>query len=150
MIGSLNENEIDDLLISQVIGRIGCHADARTLVVPVMFAYDGTRIIGHSAVGEKVHMMRANPQVCFEVDEIVNLRNWRSVVIQGRYSELEGHDAPIAMSFLIDKVMKMMPSETALLGSGGHPIRPQHPTGEGNSIIFCIQIDEKSGRFERT
>jgi nitroimidazol reductase NimA-like FMN-containing flavoprotein (pyridoxamine 5'-phosphate oxidase superfamily) len=45
VIGSLTESEIDAVLRSQVLGRLGCNADGRPYVVPVAYAYDaGTRL----------------------------------------------------------------------------------------------------------
>lgn len=148
MIGCLELNEIEDLLLSEVVGRIGCHGDDKTLIIPVTYAYDGHRIVGHTTMGEKVRMMRANPAVCFEVDVINDLRNWRSVVVQGQYKELHGQETSVAMGFLVDKVMPKMPSETAMLGHGGRTIKPQHAT-ESETIVFSIEVEQKSGRFEK-
>jgi nitroimidazol reductase NimA-like FMN-containing flavoprotein (pyridoxamine 5'-phosphate oxidase superfamily) len=46
MHGELHGDQVEDVLRSQVIGRIGCHVNGRTYVVPVMFAYDGECIYG--------------------------------------------------------------------------------------------------------
>ena len=73
MIGELAMNEIDQVLREGVIGRIGCHARGRTYVVPVTYVYDGVSIIGHTGDGLKVRMMRENPVVCFEVDQLGEL-----------------------------------------------------------------------------
>ena len=32
--------------------------------------------------------MRANPQVCVEVEELVSAHNWATVIVMGRYQEL--------------------------------------------------------------
>ena len=41
MLGKLNEKQVEELLKSQLIGRIGCHANGVTYVVPVNYFYDG-------------------------------------------------------------------------------------------------------------
>ena len=41
-----------------------------------------------STVGKKIKWMRKNPKVCLQVDEIGNLSNWSSVVVDGTYLEL--------------------------------------------------------------
>ena len=48
MLGELDAEQIEELLRAEVLGRIGCHADGRTYVVPVTFAYDGECVYGHS------------------------------------------------------------------------------------------------------
>jgi nitroimidazol reductase NimA-like FMN-containing flavoprotein (pyridoxamine 5'-phosphate oxidase superfamily) len=40
--------------------------------------------------GRKVEMMRQNNEVCFEVDEIYDMSNWKSVVAWGAFEELKG------------------------------------------------------------
>jgi hypothetical protein len=35
MFGRLNLEEIDELLHQQIIGRIGCHSDGVTYIVPI-------------------------------------------------------------------------------------------------------------------
>ena len=40
----LTRAEIDQLLRERTVGRIGCHADGVTYVVPVIYAYDGEAV----------------------------------------------------------------------------------------------------------
>jgi len=68
MFGELSQNEIEDLLHQQVIGRIGCHADDTTYVVPISYAYDGQYVYGHTREGMKLNLMRKNRNICFEID----------------------------------------------------------------------------------
>src|SRR6516165_8394548 len=66
MMGNLKADEIEDVLRSEVIGRIACVADGWPYIVPVTYVYDGGEyVFSHSAEGEKVAAMRKNPQVCF-------------------------------------------------------------------------------------
>src|SRR6478735_552165 len=92
MLGQLNDEEIDALLHKQLTGRLGCHADGTTYVVPVNYTYDGNFIYAHSADGMKLSMMRKNPAVCFEVDEIAHVFRWKSVIVWGRFEEVEDLD----------------------------------------------------------
>lgn len=85
MIDELSGAEIDDLLRDQAVGRIGCHTDGLTYVVPVIYAYDGEELYGTSMEGQKTRMMRENPSVCFEVDEYDGAGSWRSAIVQGLY-----------------------------------------------------------------
>jgi hypothetical protein len=53
MFGVLNDNEIEQLIHEQFIGRIGCHADDITYVVPISYAYDGEYIYGRTYEGPR-------------------------------------------------------------------------------------------------
>ncbi len=89
MLGELNKEQVEQVLKTEVIGRIGIYADKKIYVVPVTYAYDGTYIYGHSKDGMKIKMMRKNPQICFEVDVMQNMSNWQSVISWGEFEELK-------------------------------------------------------------
>ena len=104
MLGTLSSAEIEDLLRTEVVARLGCHAEGRTYVVPVTYAYDGDAVLVQSADGLKVRMMRQNPLVCVEVDHVDNLANWRSVIAWGRFEVLFGSDATAALVRLRERL----------------------------------------------
>ena len=83
MLGILNDAQIEKLLTRCFIGRIGCHAFGRTYVLPVSYAYKDDCIYVHSFDGLKLSMMRQNPNVCFEVENLEDMANWQTVISQG-------------------------------------------------------------------
>jgi nitroimidazol reductase NimA-like FMN-containing flavoprotein (pyridoxamine 5'-phosphate oxidase superfamily) len=104
VIEELSAEEIDAFLRRQVVGRVGCHADGRTYVVPVLYVWDGECVYVQSIEGRKVQMMRANPRVVFEVDEYeAEDGSWRSVIVDGVYEELEGTRAEAALALLVQR-----------------------------------------------
>ena len=148
MLGTLTSYEIDQLLHSETLGRIGCSVDNQVYVVPIIYAYDGVYIYGHSQNGKKIQMMRDNPKVCFEIDKASTISNWQSVVVQGLYQELLGAQAREAMRFFMDHLQVHFSSETSAYRYG---MKDFHENEQGTirSIIFRIKIIEKTGRFER-
>ncbi|MDQ5858161.1 MAG: pyridoxamine 5'-phosphate oxidase family protein, partial [Acidobacteriota bacterium] len=54
MLGQLSPEEIEQLLSSEITGRIGCHADGRTYVVPITYTYQSGNVYCHSAEGQKI------------------------------------------------------------------------------------------------
>jgi nitroimidazol reductase NimA-like FMN-containing flavoprotein (pyridoxamine 5'-phosphate oxidase superfamily) len=97
VIEDLDRDESEAFLRRQAVGRVGCHAGGRTYVVPVIYAWDGDCIYVQSIEGRKVDMMRANQQVCFEVDEYESGGSWRSVIVEGTYEELDDSTATLAL-----------------------------------------------------
>jgi hypothetical protein len=148
MLGELTPEQINALLFNEVVGRIGCHAEGRTYVVPITYVFDGESVYGHSADGLKISMMRANPQVCFEVDHRENLANWRSVVAWGVYEELEGKEAFDALQLLVARLMPIVTSETLRLPGPG-PVAAKLVIDAPKSIIYRIRLTERTGRFEK-
>lgn len=142
MLGQLTSEEIDDLLRGEAVGRIGCYAFGRPYIVPITYAYDGVAVYGHSREGLKLRAMRSNPTVCFEVDRLESLSEWRSVVALGTFSELEAGAAEVAMELLRRRLAPLVASATS------HPDSRVHTSGLPWSV-FRILLGERSGRFER-
>jgi nitroimidazol reductase NimA-like FMN-containing flavoprotein (pyridoxamine 5'-phosphate oxidase superfamily) len=136
VIQEMTRAEIDDFMREQVVGRVGCHFDSQIYVVPVIYAWDGSCAYVYSIQGQKVRMMRANPAVCFEVDEYLSGGGWRSVIIQGNYEELSGDDAGLTLRLLADRF-----ASRSSTGGG------QRPRGEGRvPVAFRIRAVEITGR----
>jgi nitroimidazol reductase NimA-like FMN-containing flavoprotein (pyridoxamine 5'-phosphate oxidase superfamily) len=57
MLGELNKYQIEQVLQTQAIGRIGIHADERRYVVPVTYVFDKDSVYAHSREGLKIRMM---------------------------------------------------------------------------------------------
>ncbi|MCB0667006.1 MAG: pyridoxamine 5'-phosphate oxidase family protein [Saprospiraceae bacterium] len=147
MLGELNGTQINEVLKQNVIGHLGCSDLGETYVVPVTYAYDGDSIICHSAPGKKIDMMRSNPRVCFQVNEMRDMGNWKSVIAWGRFEELAGDEAKRAIRFFVDRLAPLMPSETSHPTHGFNPekFNPQ----EMKWIVFKIRLGKKTGRYEQ-
>lgn len=148
--GQLDAAQIDQVLHSQLVGRIGCCAAGQPYVVPVFYAYDGTYVYGHSNEGMKIRMLRANPEVCFEVDHVESLVRWQSVIAWGRFEELEGDQANLAEQLLVQRVKPF------LAAAIGQPPRQSSESGsvsdataEQRAIVYRIALTERTGRSEQ-
>ncbi|MGI8963108.1 MAG: pyridoxamine 5'-phosphate oxidase family protein, partial [Thermomicrobiales bacterium] len=89
----LPDLEIERLLSTALVGRIACCAtefdgEARPYVVPLAYGYDGDSVYAFSGLGRKIHIMRAQPKISFEVDEAIAEDRWSSVIADGDYEEL--------------------------------------------------------------
>jgi hypothetical protein len=141
MLGELTPAQIEDVLRTEVVARIGCHAGGRTYVVPIAYAYDGVGIIAHSGQGLKVRMMRENPDVCVEVDRLDDMAHWQSVIAWGRYEELTGDAAVKAIETLVDRLAPLVASETSV------PPHSHQPSVRA-VVVYRIRLTEKTGRYE--
>lgn len=85
-------DEIDALLRRQTFGHLGCSYDDHPYVVPMHYAYDGQDLYFLTTEGTKTGFIAANPEVCFQVEEVIDASNWRSVMIVGRATKLTKSD----------------------------------------------------------
>jgi nitroimidazol reductase NimA-like FMN-containing flavoprotein (pyridoxamine 5'-phosphate oxidase superfamily) len=151
MLGKLPATEVERLLQSELIARIGCHVEGRTYVVPVAYVYADGSLIGHSTSGMKLDMLRKNPEVCVEVEHVDDLANWRSVIAWGRYEELSGSEAEQALALLMARFVTLLASETSRpASSAAAPTTHARTVAAGPTVVYRIRLAEKSGRFERS
>jgi nitroimidazol reductase NimA-like FMN-containing flavoprotein (pyridoxamine 5'-phosphate oxidase superfamily) len=148
MFGNLTAPQIEDLLHAETVGRIGCYADGLVYVVPISFTYDGVFLYAMTKEGMKLNMMRKNPQICFEVDSLSDMGNWKSVIAWGVFEELTEDPArKTALSKLHQRALPMSTSATAVLSSEW-PFTPDNlETIKG--VVFRVRLAKKTGRFER-
>jgi nitroimidazol reductase NimA-like FMN-containing flavoprotein (pyridoxamine 5'-phosphate oxidase superfamily) len=99
------EKEIRDMaLIEEVIKqsrvcRLGLVDGDKPYVIPMSFGYDGSLYFHSALAGRKIEVLKKNPQVCFEFDEVTKLvKNkdacewgmaFKSVIGEGEASFLE-------------------------------------------------------------
>lgn len=79
----MTNNEIEEVLGRVGYGHLACARDNRPYVVPVHYAYDKPNIYIYTTEGMKTDIIKANPQVCLQVEETVDNGNWRSVIVNG-------------------------------------------------------------------
>lgn len=140
MLGELNDHQIEDVLRGEVIARIGCISDGRVYVVPVTYVYDGTHVWGHAMDGAKLKAMRADPNVCVEVEHVDDMSNWRSVIAWGTFEECHGEEWDVGMALLVEHIMPLL------------KFPPHQPPPDLSALrrgsVYRIRLSTKTGRFE--
>jgi nitroimidazol reductase NimA-like FMN-containing flavoprotein (pyridoxamine 5'-phosphate oxidase superfamily) len=139
VIRDLPPEAIEALLQTALVGRIACCAhgadgedggDARPYVVPLAYGYDGEAVYAHSGPGRKIRLMRAQPLVCFEVDQAEAPDRWRSAIAEGVYEELTD---PAARARALRVV---------------YPLPAPLPALDPATIVYRIRLTGRSGRYE--
>lgn len=83
----MSQAEMDQFLTAAPIGRLGMITPEGPYVIPVGYCYTDGKIFIHMCreEGRKMRALKANPIVCFEVDESLSDASLaKSVVITGR------------------------------------------------------------------
>jgi uncharacterized protein len=144
MMGTLSPDEIEEVLRGEMIGRIACVADGWPYIVPVTYVYDGGEyVFSHSAEGRKVDAMRRAPRVCFEVEQLRGVANWRTVIARGTYEELprDQHEATM------DRLAQTF--AWTVSGTAEHDRKEEihRRAGVLRPVLFRIRLLDRSGRF---
>jgi nitroimidazol reductase NimA-like FMN-containing flavoprotein (pyridoxamine 5'-phosphate oxidase superfamily) len=124
------------------MGRLACARDNQPYIVPIHFFFDlgGYCLYGFSTVGQKVQWMRENPKVCVEVAEVNDKDHWMSVVVFGRYEEVDDSPSGAAARAYAWEFFRKRPEwwfPAAATVGGRQPAAV---------VIYRIQIDQLTGR----
>ncbi|MEW4922650.1 pyridoxamine 5'-phosphate oxidase family protein [Algibacter sp. 2305UL17-15] len=95
MITNISKKECLKILKNNYIGHLAYVYRNMPFVISITYYYDKKNIIiiGYTGEGHKTKALRLNNAVALEVVEIESIDNWRSILVQGTFEELEGPDA---------------------------------------------------------
>ncbi|MFI5129133.1 MAG: pyridoxamine 5'-phosphate oxidase family protein [Chitinophagales bacterium] len=148
MLGQLSNAQINNLLSSQVVGRLACTDGKQPYIVPVTFCYDGKYIYGQTNEGTKLELLRKNANVCFELDVMTDMRNWQSIIIYGEFEELTDKEAEKAREILFDRVFPLLTSST--IHTHEHEVAGTlDDSSRVKYVMYRIKINKITGRFEK-
>jgi nitroimidazol reductase NimA-like FMN-containing flavoprotein (pyridoxamine 5'-phosphate oxidase superfamily) len=82
-IKSMSHSAINELLTRVKYGHLGCAERNHPYVVPIHFGYDGEFVYIFTTEGRKTEIINANPEVCLQVEEVLDKQHWQSVMIVG-------------------------------------------------------------------
>jgi uncharacterized protein len=85
----LSDDEIAKLLERVGYGHLACCRDDRPYVVPIHYGVSGGNIYVYTTEGKKADIITKNPAVCLQVEDVVDNRNWKSVIVDGTAVKLK-------------------------------------------------------------
>lgn len=140
---TLSTPECTELLASNHLARLACTKDGRPYVVPISYAYADKALHAFSLPGQKIDWMRANPLVSALVETHGKGRQWRSVIVNGRYEELPDR---IGYKRQRNHAWSLLSQHANWWEPGAFkPVMPVS-TDDAKHIFFRIVVDEASGR----
>lgn len=139
-IKDLSESESKALLARNQFGHLACHVKDDIFLVPISYLYEDGYIYSHSLNGKKIQMMRKNPRVCVQVEEVKDFFHWKSVVAWGTFEELNPQQAAVAMRNIVKKFSagEMRRSELEIYFESQLEA----------AVMYRIKIDRITGRHE--
>lgn len=146
----LTQEQIDELLHRAQTARIGTiNKNGSPYVLPMHFVYFDGKIYLHGLPrGQKIDNIRANPKVCFEVDEMLSLlcenvenpcdvnTEFNSVIVQGSAKIINDLDEKrLALQKIVEKFTQ-------------HLKDMEIPVGMiGGTAVIRIDMEECVGRY---
>jgi uncharacterized protein len=143
---TLGVPECTKLLAASRLGRLSCAKAGQPYVVPFYFAYAEKHLYSFSMPGKKIEWMRANPLVAVLVEESGERREWKSVVVDGRYEELPdriGHKQEREHAWLL------LSRHADWWEPGALRTVPPPLSDRSDHVFFRIHVNHVSGREAR-
>jgi hypothetical protein len=81
----LSRDEIEAMLLRNRVGRLAFSLHDRVDMQPLHYIYERGWLYGRTSEGDKIAALKHNQWVAFEVDEVTDLFDWRSIVIHGSF-----------------------------------------------------------------
>ena len=108
-IEEMYDDEIRETLERLNYAHLSCSRDDLPYVVPVHYVFDGEHIFIYTTEGKKAEMLRANPELCLQAEEVTDKENWVSVIAFGRAEQLVDADERRAA---LDRILEVNPRLT--------------------------------------
>lgn len=146
-IRELTRAEIDTILGRNNVGRIAFSFHDRVDIEPINYVYKDGWIYGRTSKGSKIDTIAHHMWVAFEVDEVVAIFEWRSVVVKGAFYLMDAQTSPHpdpsdtsarqdpAFAQGVALLRSLLPD--TLLSADPAPFR---------HTVFRIHLDEVTGR----
>lgn len=135
-ITKMSRTACEGLLHRNHVGRLAYSFRDRVNIVPLHYVYSDGWVYGRTSSGEKLNKLRHNRWVAFEVDEIDDWFDWRSVVVRGALYLLEREStAEGAWEHSLHVLREAMPE----IFTSRDPV-------PSRTELFRISVDELTGR----
>jgi uncharacterized protein len=137
----LGREEAEELLARNHVGRIAFTFHDRVDIEPIHYVFDEGWIYGRTSHGTKLSTVAHHRWVAFEVDEVRDLFDWRSVVVKGALYLMEA-DAPIDQDPTRARGVELLRSLIPETLTAGDP-------APFRRSVFRIHLDQVTGREAR-
>jgi uncharacterized protein len=88
-IDEMSSKEIYELLNKIGYGHLGFIHEGKPYVMPMHYYLEGENIYMFTTEGMKTHDIDASPEICLQVEEVINdPLHWRSVIVSGQAKRL--------------------------------------------------------------
>lgn len=92
----MSRDEIEAMLLRNRVGRLAFSIHDRVDIQPIHYIYERGWLYGRTSEGEKITALKHNQWIAFEVEEVTDLFDWRSIVIHGSFWMMHPRGSPRA------------------------------------------------------
>ena len=138
VIRELSRDEVEETINRNRVGRIAFSFHDRVDIQPIHYIYERGWLYGRTSEGEKIYTLKHNQWIAFEIDEVNDLFEWRSVVVHGSFWIIHPQGSPHAEE-LWAKAAKLVAQIVPGALTENDPVSFRH-------TLFRIAVGDAHGR----
>ena len=140
-----DREELEEILSTNVICRLAMVDEGMPYLLPFNYGYrDGIIFIHSAPEGRKIDILRKNPEVCFEVEDRVEVvKAERACGWSTRYRSVVGYGLVEIKGTPVDKQQGL---EVIMAGHGAPHLVDFEPKDLRNMLILKLSITSMSGK----
>lgn len=138
VIRELSREEVEETISRNRVGRIAFSFHDRVDIQPIHYIYERGWLYGRTSEGEKIYTLKHNQWIAFEIDEVNDLFDWRSVVVHGSFWIIHPRGSPHAEE-LWAKAAKLVAQIVPGALTENDPVSFRH-------TLFRIAVGDAQGR----
>jgi uncharacterized protein len=138
VIRELSRDEVEETINRNRVGRIAFSFHDRVDIQPIHYIYERGWLYGRTSEGEKIYTLKHNQWIAFEIDEVNDLFEWRSVVVHGSFWIIHPQGSPRAEE-LWAKAAKLVAQIVPGALTENDPVSFRH-------TLFRIAVGDAQGR----
>jgi nitroimidazol reductase NimA-like FMN-containing flavoprotein (pyridoxamine 5'-phosphate oxidase superfamily) len=89
----MSTGQIKEVLKRVGYGHLGMARGSHPYVVPINYAFDDPYIYIYTTEGKKTEIIKDNPEICLQVEEVISKEDWQSVIVTGEAVEIKEPEA---------------------------------------------------------
>ncbi|NEI72923.1 pyridoxamine 5'-phosphate oxidase family protein [Rhizobium lusitanum] len=139
----MSYDECIALIKREWLARLACADGNVPYIVPVQYAVAGDKVYVFTLPGKKLKIMRRNPHVCLQIDQLKSKHSWKSVVVDARFIDLSAEECREER----DQAWSLLAQHTDWWEPGA--LKPTAKLAENplsTHMFFSLEIVDVSGR----
>lgn len=138
IIRDLSREEVEEMISRNRVGRLAFTFHDRVDIQPIHYIYERGWLYGRTSEGEKIYTLEHNQWIAFEIDEVNDVFDWRSVVVHGSFWIIHPQGSPRAEE-LWAKAAKLIAQIVPGALTEDDPVSFRH-------TLFRIAVGDAQGR----
>lgn len=148
MIVDLTQAECEKIVAANRYAHMACCDGDEPYLVPITYVYDGGFFYGFTHEGTKIELLRKNPKMCVQVENVKGEREWESVMCWGLFEPVTGAEnvQRVKMLFAEQHGASVLAGEEPAISP---MVQRLNVPRDENIVVYRMQPYRVTGRAQR-